>query len=105
MRNRRKYQPCHRKGARKIEGETAHIVLEFALTCSARFVPVQVDAWWQAGQVPIRLRSLCAALVRSAMTAHQRRGESDLVVHYLYQLLALDPAAPEWQRALQPADV
>lgn len=35
------------------------------------------------------------------MVAHQRRGESDLVVHYMYQVLALDPGAPEWERALQ----
>jgi hypothetical protein len=47
------------------------------------------------------LAALCASLVKAAMVAHQRRGESDLVVHYMYQVLALDPGAPEWERALQ----
>ncbi len=34
---------------------------------------------------------------RLAMTAHQRRGESDSVAHWMYQLLALDAHAPEWR--------
>jgi hypothetical protein len=33
--------------------------------------------------------------------AHQRRGESDLVAHWLYQLLALDSKAEEWAHAMQ----
>jgi hypothetical protein len=37
------------------------------------------------------------ALVRTMVLGHQRRGESDAVGHWLYQLLALDVAAPEWQ--------
>ncbi|KAF5831668.1 hypothetical protein DUNSADRAFT_12748 [Dunaliella salina] len=40
----------------------------------------------------------CAELARATMVAHQRRGESDLVVHWLYQLLALDPTASEWEQ-------
>lgn len=40
------------------------------------------------------------ALVRSAMTSHQRRGDSDAVAHCLYQLLALDLHAPEWDAML-----
>lgn len=35
------------------------------------------------------------------MQAHQRRGESDLVAHWVYVLLALDPQAPEWGHVLQ----
>lgn len=42
-----------------------------------------------------------ASLARSMVTAHQRRGESDLVAHWLYQLLALDTRAPEWAHVLQ----
>lgn len=41
-------------------------------------------------------------LVRTAMIAHQRRGDGDAVAHCMYQLLALDMQAPEWQTALQP---
>jgi len=40
----------------------------------------------------------CSELARATMVAHQRRGESDLVVHWLYQLLALDPRASEWEQ-------
>jgi hypothetical protein len=32
--------------------------------------------------------------------AHQRRGESDLVAHWMYVLLALDTQAPEWEHML-----
>lgn len=38
-----------------------------------------------------------AELARIMMTAHQRRGESDDVAHWMYQLMALDPHASEWQ--------
>ena len=41
-----------------------------------------------------------AGLVRTLVVAFQRRGESDAVALFLYQLMALDVAAPEWQRAL-----
>lgn len=40
-------------------------------------------------------------LVRTIIQAHQRRGESDQVAHWTYVLLALDPAAHEWQYMLQ----
>ncbi|KAG1678013.1 hypothetical protein FOA52_000808 [Chlamydomonas sp. UWO 241] len=63
-----------------------------------------VAEWGEPGRGP-QLASFCALLVRAAMVAHQRRGEADLVVHYMYQLLALDPGAAEWARALQAADV
>jgi hypothetical protein len=43
-----------------------------------------------------------ASLARSMVTAHQRRGESDLVVHWLFQLLALDTQAVEWGHVLKP---
>ena len=51
--------------------------------------------------VPARtLVALFAESLRLAVVAHQRRGESDLVAHFLYQLLALDPTAPEWDLML-----
>ena len=40
-------------------------------------------------------------LARLAIQAHQRRGESDLVAHWMYVLLALDTRAPEWDHMLQ----
>ncbi|KXZ44779.1 hypothetical protein GPECTOR_62g894 [Gonium pectorale] len=36
-------------------------------------------------------------LARVMLTAHTRRGESDLVAYWLVQVLALDHRAPEWQ--------
>lgn len=42
-----------------------------------------------------------ASMARTMVMAHQRRGESDLVAHWLYQLLALDTAAEEWAHAMQ----
>ena len=47
------------------------------------------------------MHRIWCALVRSAMTCHQRRGDSDAVAHCLYQLLALDLHAPEWDAMLQ----
>lgn len=44
--------------------------------------------------------AIWADMVRTLVLAYQRRGESDLVAHYLYQLLALDTNATEWQHAL-----
>jgi hypothetical protein len=39
-------------------------------------------------------------MARTAMQAHQRRGESDLVAHWMYVVMALDPGADEWDWAL-----
>ncbi|KAL4438524.1 hypothetical protein ABPG77_000172 [Micractinium sp. CCAP 211/92] len=39
-------------------------------------------------------------MVRTVIQAHQRRGESDLVAHWVYVLLALDPHAAEWGHML-----
>lgn len=44
---------------------------------------------------------LWADMARTMVMAHQRRGESDLVAHWLYQLLALDTTAEEWGHAMQ----
>jgi hypothetical protein len=45
--------------------------------------------------------SLWANMARTMVLAHQRRGESDLVAHWLYQVLALDSRAEEWAHAMQ----
>ena len=71
--------------------------------------------WWQpalkamllvlAGQVELledpRPLQIWAELVRTVIVALQRRGESDGVANFLYQLLALDTAAAEWQQVLK----
>ena len=44
-------------------------------------------------------------LCRVAMHAHQRRGESDSVAHWMYITLAIDPRAPEWGRALTAPEI
>lgn len=41
-----------------------------------------------------------AEFARVAVTAHQRRGESDAVAFWMYQLMALDCMAPEWQHVM-----
>ena len=40
-------------------------------------------------------------LLRTAVVAHQRRGDSDAVAHCLHQLLALDLADPGWEPILR----
>ncbi|GAX82071.1 hypothetical protein CEUSTIGMA_g9499.t1, partial [Chlamydomonas eustigma] len=54
----------------------------------------------QRGAVTPYLTMICAALLRTAMVAHQRRGESDAVAHCLFQLLAVQPDAPEWSQVI-----
>ena len=39
-------------------------------------------------------------LVRTAIVAHQRRGDSDAVAHCFNQLLALDLTDPSWEAVL-----
>ena len=41
-----------------------------------------------------------AESARMAMIAHQRRGEGDAVALWMYQLMALDTQAEEWDAAL-----
>jgi hypothetical protein len=47
-----------------------------------------------------RVVGVWAELARTLVMAHQRRGESDLVAHWMYQALALDTRAPEWAHLL-----
>jgi hypothetical protein len=56
---------------------------------------------WQEQSVVRTWQGLC----RIAMQAHQRRGESDFVAHWMFICLALDPSAPEWSRALTAPEV
>ena len=63
-----------------------------------------------AGVSPGQWRQRCVlrtwqGLARLAIQAHQRRGESDLVAHWVYVGLALDPQAPEWARALSSPEL
>lgn len=60
--------------------------------------PVQNHAVLQ----PPSAVTVWASLARSMVTAHQRRGESDFVAHWLFQLLALDTQAVEWGHVLKP---
>ena len=41
-------------------------------------------------------------LLRTAIVAHQRRGDSDAVAHCFNQLLALDLTDPSWDAVLAP---
>ncbi|GLC36810.1 hypothetical protein PLESTB_000780600 [Pleodorina starrii] len=47
--------------------------------------------------LPASPLELWCELGRVMVTAHGRRGESDLVAHWLVQILALDHRSPEWQ--------
>eukprot|EP00878_Enallax_costatus_P015726 GHUV01016477.1.p1 GENE.GHUV01016477.1~~GHUV01016477.1.p1 ORF type:complete len:254 (+),score=94.63 GHUV01016477.1:907-1668(+) len=58
------------------------------------------DAKGSAASDSIVIR-IWADMARTMVMAHQRRGESDLVAHWLYQLLALDTTAEEWGHAMQ----
>jgi hypothetical protein len=58
-------------------------------------------AEWKEQTVLRTWQGLC----RIAMQAHQRRGESDFVAHWMFICLALDPGAPEWNRALAAPEV
>lgn len=40
-------------------------------------------------------------LLRTAVVAHQRRGDSDAVAHCFHQLLALDLTDPDWNVMLE----
>lgn len=51
------------------------------------------------------LVTVCAALARSVMMAHMRRGESEAVASWLYQVLALDSQSPEWRDLLALRDL
>lgn len=47
------------------------------------------------------LLAVWTELLRTAVVAHQRKGDSDAVAHCLHQLLALDLADPGWEPILQ----
>jgi hypothetical protein len=55
-------------------------------------------AAWHERAPLLAWRGVAAAAVQ----AHQRRGESDLVAHWSYVLMALDPGAEAWDHVLGP---
>ncbi|KAG2436490.1 hypothetical protein HXX76_006790 [Chlamydomonas incerta] len=68
-----------------------------AQQAAAALLPLLAAA---AGSGPL---PLWGELSRLVLTAHTRRGESDLVAHWLVQVLALDHRAPEWAVMAPPA--
>ena len=60
-------------------------------SCCMQDIPWQWD---------VSILSVLAEFARVAVTAHQRRGESDAVAFWIYQLMALDTMAPEWQHVM-----
>ena len=57
---------------------------------------MQTGPWrWDVATIQV-----LAEFARVAVTAHQRRGESDAVAFWMYQLMALDTLAPEWQHVM-----
>lgn len=86
------YLDLSNSSLRKIKQDASCIVLsqrEMEARHPQTHIDPRIDPKW-------RLSAFSASLVRSMMVAHQRRGESDLVSIYLYQLLALDHKAIEW---------
>ncbi len=53
-----------------------------------------------SGTGPCAVAGAWSDMARTLMLAHQRRGESDEVAHWMYLLMALDPGAPEWNAIL-----
>lgn len=103
------YQATHRMITRMHVGSMfafcacITLVLGTPHVTSVPFKPVRAKSlrslhgvWAQDAPVHV----IWAALVRAAVSCHQRRGDSDAVAHCLYQLLALDLAAPEWDAML-----
>lgn len=72
----------------------------FFLAAETRHVCCSRQAYLRQDLQPLQL---WAELLRTAVLALQRRGESDGVAVFLYQLLAMDTAASEWQDVLQMA--
>lgn len=67
------------------------------VTCShVIWSDLQAVPWrWDVSVIQV-----LAEFARVAVTAHQRRGESDAVAFWMYQLMALDCMAPEWQHVM-----
>jgi hypothetical protein len=74
---------------RKVKPQDASTILLSQSEIKARHPDVDTHPRWS-------LPAFSSNIVRQMMVSHQRRGESDLVSFYLYQLLALDPNASEW---------
>ncbi|KAL0030415.1 hypothetical protein WJX79_003060 [Trebouxia sp. C0005] len=63
----------------------------------AKYPHMQLAGQWRWD---VSVLQVLAEFARVAVTAHQRRGESDAVAFWMYQLMALDCMAPEWQHVM-----
>ena len=84
-------------------GRKGEVLTAEAVT--ARFPSLAAQATGGGGEqtaLPplIREPQLWADMCRMMMSGHMRRGESDLVAHWMLQVMALDPLAPEWRHVL-----
>eukprot|EP01023_Acetabularia_acetabulum_P009980 TRINITY_DN14530_c0_g3_i1.p1 TRINITY_DN14530_c0_g3~~TRINITY_DN14530_c0_g3_i1.p1 ORF type:complete len:316 (+),score=54.45 TRINITY_DN14530_c0_g3_i1:118-948(+) len=62
------------------------------------FVGDCIDGWFQSLQI---LKEACRLMIMG----HTRRGESDMVASWLYQLMSLDSNAQQWQHVLQTVPI
>ena len=69
------------------------------LCCLQRktFLTLLLQTLWDSGASDL---CLAADFVRAAIIAHQRRGESDEVAAWMWQLMALDTQCEYWQMFL-----
>ncbi|KAG7668599.1 hypothetical protein Ndes2526B_g03781 [Nannochloris sp. 'desiccata'] len=84
-----------------VDPSNGHILSSLEIQTKFPAVGHLSPAEWQEQSVLRTWQGLC----RIAMQAHQRRGESDFVAHWMFICLALDPSAPEWNRALAAPEV
>ncbi|DBA94414.1 TPA: hypothetical protein ACH3X1_002013 [Trebouxia sp. C0004] len=84
-----KSQPCF---ADPVKGSVMSLA-----DCEAKYPHMQLAAPWRWD---VSVLQVLAEFARVAVTAHQRRGESDAVAFWMYQLMALDCMAPEWQHVM-----
>ncbi len=73
-----------------------------ASACGARYPTLQPSSSDLGDRTVL---AVWCELLRTAVLAHQRRGESDAVAHYMFQLLALEPRAAEWQHAMSASAI
>ncbi|DBB12185.1 hypothetical protein WJX82_000627 [Trebouxia sp. C0006] len=87
--NAEELQPCF---ADPVKGSVMSLA-----DCQAKYPHMQLAAQWRWD---VSVLQVLAEFPRVAVTAHQRRGESDAVAFWMYQLMALDCMAPEWQHVM-----
>ncbi len=70
------------------------------VTCTSGSLLIWFDLQAAPWRWDVSVLQVLAEFARVAVTAHQRRGESDAVAFWMYQLMALDCMAPEWQHVM-----